>query len=163
MEQLFTKIDRIATFIDDITITGLTLEEHLQTLNKALQILVSVGLKVPKDKCVFLAECIELLRHVISSTGLQKIPSKVEAITQLENPNSVAEVKSLMGVVSYYAKFMPRLAWIMHPIYALTKKNVTFNWTKECSDASTEIKTLIQKVLELAHFDPNWPTIIETE
>lgn len=54
MEQLFDKVEGIATFIDDITITGKTLEDHLSALNKALDIIKSVGLKVRKEKFVFL-------------------------------------------------------------------------------------------------------------
>lgn len=163
MEQLFDKVEGIATFIDDITITGKTLEDHLSALNKALDIIKSVGLKVRKEKCVFLQDSIELLGHIISKTGLKKVPSKVEAISQLDSPKNVSEVKSLMGVVSYYAKFMPRLATIMNPIYALTKKDVIFNWTSECSQALSEVKQLIQEDLELAHFDSDLPTIIETD
>lgn len=163
VEKLFADMKDVVVFVDDIAVTGKDKKTHLENLEIVLQRLRRQGIRVKKEKCLFLKNEIQLLGHIISAAGIKKIPAKVEKILKIENPSNTKEVKSLMGILNFYSKFIPNMATIMSPIYALTRKNVDFNWTEECSLAVSKIKKLLQKDIELAHFLPDCRTIVETD
>lgn len=140
VEKLFADLKDVVVFVDDIAITGKDKKTHLKKLEIVLQRLRTQGIRVKKEKCLFLKDEIQLLGHIISAAGIKKIPAKVEKILKIENPSNTKEVKSLMGILNFYSKFIPNMATIMNPIYALTRKNVDFIWTEECSLAVIKIK-----------------------
>ena len=94
-----------------IIVTGKTLEEHLNTLDKVLMRLEEYGVKVNKTKCNFLQTSVEYLGHVISDEGLTQSPTKVEAIVQ------------------YYSRFIQNLSIMLAPLHHLLKKGITWSWT----------------------------------
>jgi hypothetical protein len=163
MNQLFDKMDGIAIYVDDITITGKDEDEHLQNLAKVFGILKNAGLKLKKKKCKFMCDDMQLLGHIINEQGVKKMQSKVEQILKLEAPTNTKEVQSMMGVITYYAKFIPKMATIMNPIYCLSRKNAEFVWTRECASALCQIKEIINEDSQLAHFIPGCETILETD
>ncbi len=67
--------------MDDIELTGATVEEHLDRLDQVLQRLEEHGLRLQKSKCEFLKDRVEYLGHIIDKDGLHPVPEKVRAIT----------------------------------------------------------------------------------
>ena len=67
-------------------------------------------MKLKKEKCAYLLPSVEYLGHTISAEGLRTADSKVEAIVNAPAPRNVAELRSFLGLVNYYAKFLPNLA-----------------------------------------------------
>src|SRR5207237_6331930 len=70
---------------------------------------------------------------------------------------NVTEIKSFMGMVNFYGKFVPSLANICAPLYNLMKQSVKFQWTAECESAFQSVKKKLVQSPVLAHFDPNLP------
>ena len=70
METLLQGIKGVLVYIDDILITGPTIEEHLSTLDKVLEKLGGANLRLNKPKCFFLQPSIEYLGHIIDKDGL---------------------------------------------------------------------------------------------
>ena len=68
------------------------------------------------------------LGHVIDAQGLHPLPEKVDAIQQAPTPTNVAELKSYLGLLTYYGKFLPNLATHLAPLYKLLGKDVP--WTR---------------------------------
>ena len=66
-----------------------------------------------------------------------------EAVGEFSPPSSVKEVRSFVGLASYYRKFIPHFSRVAGPLHALTKKDVTFVWTPECQSAFEELKKLL--------------------
>ena len=93
-------------YIDDILITGRTEEKHLRTLDKVLQILEDAGMRLKKEKCVFMVCSVEYLGHSISKEGLQPTAEKVRAITKAPQLTNVSELKAFLELVNYYREFM---------------------------------------------------------
>ena len=146
IEQLFTGMENVTNYLDDILVTGKTREEHLETLEKVLRKLEDANLTVKKEKCEFFKDSIEYLGHHISKEGLRKTEKKVRAITDAPRPTNKTEVRCLVGMVNYYAKFIPKLAQILKPIYNLLKDNVT-NGLRNARNRSSKSKRKFRKIL----------------
>ena len=67
--------------------------------------------------------------HVITKHGLRPDPAKVSAIQEMQKPTSKKELMTLLGFVSYLAKFLPRLSEVVKPLRDLINKNAQFLWS----------------------------------
>ena len=97
------------------------LEEVLSRLDRA-------GLRVKQSKCEFMRPSVTYLRHRIDATGLHPLQDKVRAIRDAPTPKSVQELKSYLGILTYYSKFLPNLSSTLYPLYELLKKDVSWTW-----------------------------------
>ena len=153
MDNLLQGLEHVVVYIDDILITGCTEEEHLRTLDKVLQILEDAGLRLKKEKCVFMVPSVEYLGHSISKEGLQPTAEKVRAITEAPQPTNVSELKAFLGLVNYYGKFMQNLSTVLAPLYNLLKKKTPWRWQADQEKAFNEAKTLLKSPKLLVHYD----------
>ena len=92
--------------------------------------------------------------HEITAEGLSKTSDKVKAMAKAPKPKYVPQLRSFLGLVNYY-RFLPNVSTLLHP--QLLQKGHTWNWTKACEKAFTEVKTLIASHVVLRHYDPNRP------
>ena len=88
------------------------------TLAEVLRKLREAGLHLIK---VFLAPSVIYLGHVIDSQGLHPTQEKVKAIQDAFKPNNVTELKSYLGLLTYYSKFLRNLSTVLAPLYRLLK------------------------------------------
>jgi hypothetical protein len=86
---------------------------------------------------------VPFLGHVISSEGITVNPSKVRDVLDWEPPKSVHQVRSLLGLVRYYRRFILNFSKISKPITELLKKNTKYVWSKECIEAFQTLKKLL--------------------
>jgi len=121
MDSLLQGIPGVVSYIDDILITGATEEEHLLTLDRVLERLETAGLRLNRDKCVFLAETVVFLGHKIDQHGLHPTEEKVRAVQAAPKPHNVAELKAFLGLLTYYGKFIPNLSTTLAPLYRLLR------------------------------------------
>ena len=80
MKNLLQGIKGVCVYINDILITGSTEEEHLRNLAQVLQRLESAGMRLKRQKCVFLLPSVAYLGHIITQEGLHTEETKVHAI-----------------------------------------------------------------------------------
>ena len=95
-----------------------------------------------------------VLRSPISKEGLQPTEAKVRAVAEAPEPQQVDELRSFLGLVNYYGKFLPSLASTAAPLYRLLQKKAHWVWGKDQSSAFEEVKKLLQSADLLVHFDP---------
>ena len=131
--------------------------QHLQTLEAVLSKLQTVGLRVKQEKCIFLASSVEYLGHLIDAIGLHPLPAKVQAIREVPVPRNVSELKSYLGLLTYYAKFLPKLSTTLAPLYNLLKKDNPWKWADKQEQAFLKSKELLTSSRLLTHFDPELP------
>ena len=88
---------------------------------------------------------------------------KIKAIKESLAPTNVSEVRSFLGLVTFYSKFVPNLATIAAPIYQLTRKNVPFDWNEECQKAFQSLKQELISNRFLTYFNPKLPLIVSCD
>ncbi|KAK7909343.1 hypothetical protein WMY93_014027 [Mugilogobius chulae] len=157
MDQILSGLSGVQCYLDDLLITGPDEQTHLRNLDETLKRLENYGLKVRKDKCEFFQPSVEYLGHVIDSRGLHKAPSKVKAIVDAPSPTNVSQLRSFLGLLTYYARFVPNLANRLKPLHELLNKATKWRWTEKCENAFKEVKLALSKSEALAHFDPQLP------
>ena len=112
----------IIVFIDDILIYSKTREEHARHLELALERLREKHLYAKLSKCEFWLDQVVFLGHVVSGMGIMVDPAKVEAVKQWNQPKTVTEVRSFLGLACYYRKFVEGFFKISMPLTQLTRK-----------------------------------------
>ena len=155
MESLLQGCNGVSIYLDDILVTGPTIESHMANLEKVLHIMATSGLKLNKAKCKFLLPKVEYLGHVIDEHGLHPTKEKVKAIQEAPQPHNVAELRSFLGIINYYGKFLPDLPTTLTPLYQLLKKNSKWHWGKQHANAFAEAKSALQNGTLLVHYDSN--------
>ena len=163
MDSLLGGVEGVCVFQDDILIYAETIEKHLEILRKVLQILLSNNLRLSKSKCEILAESIAFLGHNLSSKGVSPVESKIEALIDTPIPTSPKLLHSFLGLVNYYAKFIPKLSEKVRPLYRLIRKGAKWQWTEEFTNIIEEIKTGLSQLPILSIFDPGQHTVLYTD
>jgi len=74
------------------------------------------GLRLKRGKCVFMMDAVTYLGHKIDAQGLHPVMDKVDAVRKASKPRNVSELKSYLGLLSYYGKFLPNLSTTLAPL-----------------------------------------------
>ena len=133
----------VVVFIDDILIYSKSKEEHEEHLRIVLQRLRDHQLYAKFSKCAFWLEEVQFLGHVLSAEGIAVDPSKVEEVLNWRAPTTVHQVRSFLGLASYYCRFIPDFSRIAKPITELLKNQTKFVWSTECEKAFQTLKKLL--------------------
>ena len=160
MEQVLMGIPGTRCYLDDIIITGHTLEDHLTNLEMVLHRLEEYGLKANKEKCKFLSDSVEYCGHIISAKGLHTSEKKTRAITQMPVPSSIQQLRSFLGMIQYYARFLPNLSTELAPLHDLLKKDAPWEWGEDQGKSFTKVKQMLLQDRILTHFDPGLPVTL---
>ena len=120
---------------DDIILHGKDDQQHDERLEKLLERLQQRGLTLNGEKCKFKMPQLEFMGYLLPTRGIGPTESKVEAVVNAKEPESVAEVRSFMGLVNFSAKFISNLATVSEPLRQLTRKGVTFQWGEKQQEA----------------------------
>ncbi|CAB4441358.1 unnamed protein product [Rhizophagus irregularis] len=105
-------------------------------------------------ECKFGERNIEFLGYIVGRDGLKLDVKKVEKIKEIKIPETVTQVRSFLGLCSYYRRFIKNFARIAKPLYYLVKKEVPFEWTEKQQEAFKELKIRLMEKPVLDH--PNF-------
>ncbi|KAJ8387608.1 hypothetical protein AAFF_G00153040 [Aldrovandia affinis] len=128
------KLDGIPGVInlsDDILVFGRTRAAHDQALRATFQRLKEKNLTLNKDKCSYAQTTLDFFGYTFSDGGFSPDPKKVQALHDAAAPTNVSEVRSLLGMANYSARFIKDFATITQPLRELTKKTVRWTWAEE--------------------------------
>lgn len=160
MEQLLGDIDGVCIYLDDILITAPNRALHLERLELVMKRLQDAGLRVKRDKCELFKSSVEYLGYVIDKDGLHKSSGKIDAIVNCTPPKNVSELKSFLGMVNYYRCFVPNTSSVLSALNNLLKKGIKWDWGQAQSDAFERIKKELASDRVLAHYHPEYPTVV---
>jgi hypothetical protein len=132
--------DFIQTYIDDIIVHSSTFDEHVKHLRQLHQVLLKSRLTVKLTKCKFAQTSVKFLGHIVSQGQIQPNPEKVSAIDRWQRPIDVTGVRSFLGCVGWYRRFIDHFAEKAHSLFQLTKKNARFEWTEACQQSFDVLK-----------------------
>ena len=123
MDQMLGKLQPkcAVVYIYDITIFSPNMKQHLVDLESVFKRIQEANLKLNFDKCKFALPEVKVLGHMVSKKGIRPDPKKTEIIQNLPAPKDVTGVKSIMGVINYFRKFIPNCSILAEPLLILTR------------------------------------------
>ena len=111
----------------------------------------------------FYQDGINYLGHIISDEGIPIDPMKIEAIMNWPTPRNVTYVRSFMGLVGYYKRFIEAFSKVAHSITFLQKKGIKFEWTPRCEESFQQLKNLLTRAPVLKIVDPKKDFLVCTD
>lgn len=150
-------------YMDDIVVYGDTLIAHNKKLTEILERLRQHELKLQPSKCNFLQKEIVFLGHKITSEGIKPDEAKIQAVKNFPSPKNYKDVKTFLGMMSYYRKFIPNLSNLAEPINRLLKKGQKFVWSVTCQQSFDELKSLLMSSPILQYPDFTKKFVITTD
>jgi hypothetical protein len=105
-----------------------TIREHAPRLDKVLQRFEKGNLLLQAGKCTFALPQVNYLGYVVSRNGVTASPDKVLVFRKYPVPKNVREVRSFLGLASFYRRLVPRFAEIAKPMTQLIRKGNQFKW-----------------------------------
>ena len=112
--------------MDDILIYSQSKEEHEDHLRIVLQALREHQLYAKFSKCEFWLTEVRFLGHIVSASGVLVDPEKVEGVMSWERPKSFFKIRSFLGLVGYYRRFIKDFSQLAAPMTRLTRKEIKF-------------------------------------
>ncbi|KAL5515638.1 hypothetical protein EMCRGX_G000833 [Ephydatia muelleri] len=155
MDTILQGLPGVVCYQDDILVTGKEIDEHLKNLERVFGRLKEFGLRLRLTKCKFLKESVEYLGHVISRNGICTSPKKIEVIQKAPIPLNVKELRSFLGIVNYYGKFIQSVADFCAPLNELLQKNTPWMWTVTCMVSFNQLKQALGSAEVLCHYNPS--------
>ncbi|CAD6199495.1 unnamed protein product [Caenorhabditis auriculariae] len=140
-------------YIDDVLVASKTEEEHLELLEKVLDAFRRAGLSLKASKCKIMQQQVKFLGQIIDSNGVSTDPEKIAAVKDFPQPSKRDELRSFLGLCSFYRKFIFKFGTICKPLYELISEKVKFEWTTETLAAFDHIKQELIKAPVLAQPD----------
>ena len=105
--QCLEDLDGVCVYMDDIILSGSTIEQHYQRLEKAVKKLVQIGLSLNKDKCYFRQPELPYLGEVVTAQGVEPDRTKVQAIEDMPTPKDQSDLQRILDLVTYMSRFIP--------------------------------------------------------
>ena len=104
-------------------------------IQQVLDKLKGADLQLKPTRCSFVREGVDYLGHVSTSEGLSPNPARIKAVQAFPVPTDIKELRQILGLASYYRRFVPAFARVAAPLHALVRKSVAFEWTSSCQTA----------------------------
>ncbi|UYV63174.1 K02A2.6-like, partial [Cordylochernes scorpioides] len=163
MDRVLSGIGGVICYIDDVLIATASIEKHLALLKTIFARLAKYNIKLKKEKCLFLQKEIEYLGHLVTEEGIRPLDHKVQAIQKAKTPTNISELRSFLGLVNFYGKFIPNLPELLKPLHELLHKKRPWVWTKECGEAIDRCKNSITSERVLVPYDATLPLCLATD
>lgn len=153
----------VLIYIDDLLIPADDLEEAFRILEALMERLQAFNFTLCLAKCDFFQEAIDYLGREISSDGVRPGLHKIQALKNAPFPVTVKQVRQLIGLISWFRRFIPNLATLIAPLTELTRKDAAWVWgPAQIAACKKAVEILISRPI-LAIFDPNLRTELETD
>ena len=151
-------------YLDDIIIFSKKIEDHEKHVTQVLEALEKANLHLKPAKCAWNVTKVDFLGFTaVAGKGVCMSEDKIQAIRNWERPQSIKDCRAFAGLANFYSKFAPHFADLMKPIYELTKKGATFEWTPRHQTAFEAVKLLMRNDIFLSGFDFEKPAVLETD
>ena len=155
--------ESLLVYLDDLIVFGKTIDEEIERLRVVFQRLRQANLKLKPKKCVLFQRKVLYLGHIVTAEGIATDPEKIRVIEEWGTPTSVHDVRSFLGLASYYRRFVKGFCDIARPLYNLTKKKVAFKWTEQSECAFKELKKCLITSPILAYPTPSGEFVLDTD
>ena len=163
MDEMFEDMPGVTPLIDDVIIHGTTREEHDYNLKSALERASKSNLRLNSEKLEIGVKQVEYFGHLITDEGLKPDPEKVKAIKNMPAPTNKKELQTVLGMITYLAKFAPQLSEITKPMRDLLGEEIEFIWDAAQEESLNKVKKIITDESMLAYFNPRKPITLQVD
>ncbi|BHF74765.1 hypothetical protein SprV_0501785300 [Sparganum proliferum] len=163
MNAMLSGIPGTAGYLDDIIIVGCSPAELQDRVCAVLERVQEYGFRLRADKCQFFLDSIKYLGFVFDVNGRHQDPENIRAIQRMPAPKNVSQLRSSLGLISYYSTFLPSLHDVRVPINRLLQKDAPWCWSPDCEKAFAQLKSMLTSDLLLTHYDPTLPIIVAAD
>lgn len=164
MNKILLPIQELAAvYLDDVLLHAPTFTEAMDGLRQTLEILSKEGITLNLEKCSFLMDKVVFLGFEVSEGKVKPGPDKIRAIREFEAPTTVRQIRQFLGLTGYFRHFVKGYALMAKSLTNLLKKTVSWQWTKNESNAFDELKNLLVRQPVLAIYNPNAVTELHTD
>ena len=152
VDEFIEGLEGVRAVADDIVVSGRNQEEHDNNLRALLMRARERNVRFNLPKSHFSLSSVPWFSNLLTSDGLKPDPEKIKAIENMPIPKSQEELVTLIGMVNYLSRYIPKLSTLNQPLRELNNATI-FLWTDSHSEAMKNVKEAI--CTSLAHFDPD--------
>lgn len=138
-------------YIDDIIVYSANPQDHAKHLADVFKLLNQHQITLKRSKCNFGQSEVQILGFLVNKDGISPIPSKTSAISNLDTPRNVKDIRSFLGMVNYYRRVIPNYSQYSSELTRLTKKGVPFDWTPACERGFQGLKNALTSAEIMAY------------
>ena len=152
-------------FFDDCLVASASWSDHLAHAEGVLEKLRKYGLTARPSKLFAGFQELEFLGHVVSQGILKPEAGKVQKILQTATPVSKRQVRALLGLLSYYRKYVPHFSSLTAPLSDLTRADCPrkITWTDECDHSLRKIQQILASFPVLQIPDLSQQFVVRTD
>ncbi|XP_054257422.1 uncharacterized protein K02A2.6-like [Macrosteles quadrilineatus] len=163
MDKILNGLDRTFCYLDDILIVAQTHEEMHRNVVAVLSRLEHYGVKINPAKSEFFKDSLIFLGHRLSENKIQPSEELSKAIVSAPRPENVTQLRSYLGLINYYSKYLNNLSNLLQPLYGLLNKGVKWGWSEQCEEAFQKSKELLLGDRVLIPYDPKLKVIVSAD
>ena len=163
IEKVLQGIPHVVAYLDDVLITGRNESEHLSTLRQVLERFKLFGIRLKQAKCEIMKPHVQYLGYLIDKNGLHTMPDKIAAIQDAPRPKNVRELRSFLGLVNYYGRFIQNSSTVTYPLNQLLCDGTPWVWDKGCEQAFMKLKQVLASSEVLAHYNQELPVKLDCD
>jgi cleavage and polyadenylation specificity factor subunit 1 len=153
-------------YLDDLIVYGKTKEEFMSNLDITFRRLSEHQLTINPDKCKIGVSSVEYLGHTIDEHGLRFTPEKLTKVVQFKTPANQKEMKSFLGLCTYFHEHVPHFSTLASPLHASVwdySPKRPIKWTPELSSAFETLKQAVYNCETLYFPQPEGTFIVESD
>ncbi|KAI4905005.1 hypothetical protein NFI96_003630 [Prochilodus magdalenae] len=165
MERVLAAVpkERCVVYLDDVLVHAPEFDEALECLEEVFKAIRAAKLKLHPKKCSLLQRKVAFLGHIVTEEGVATDPAKVEAVQKWPTPANIEQLRSFLGLASYYRRFVRDFASHAAPLHRLTEKGASFNWGEEQNRAFQLLRAALVSAPVLALPRAGCPFIVDTD
>lgn len=163
-------------YVDDILIFGETKEEHDENLEWVVNRCAQNNVKIKLEKCSFAQREVKYLGFQVSGDSIKPITSKIDWLMKSEAPKDKTELRSIIGKLNFYSRFITNYSKLLEPLRSLLTKNKDYQWKPfhqeafnalisqlNNSDCHVLVPRKLPKILSLHIMQDSVESILHTE
>ncbi|GBG92251.1 hypothetical protein CBR_g55020 [Chara braunii] len=152
-------LDRfVLVYLHDILVYSHPLEDYLGHLRRVLETLRRAKYKANRDKCQFVRQELEYLGHFVTPEGISPLSDKIQAIQEWPEPRNVTDIRSFLGLASYYQRSIKGYSTIAAHLTKLQCENRPLDFGEEVRESFLALKAALLSAEVLRIYDPLLPT-----
>lgn len=178
MQEIFKDLlyKELIVWLDDLLLYATTIDDLFNAFEKVLSICRQRGFKLNARKCQMFTTRIKWCGKIVTPTGIQVDPERIEGLTQLRRPETAADLMKFLFAANWIRTSLPEYAKVVAPLQdkldqvlkgtkrtKIVARGKKLNWTYADDKAFEHAKSLIAQAVETSHPDPDAELVLMTD